>query len=160
MSVKSEYRGIIRKGVAAATAAGPLGAFAGPFDAGAVGGIWTTMLISIAKRSGHSIDGAFASKFVSTVGAGAVAYYGGCKAATWLFHLIPGAGTLAAMGVSSALNAIFTYKFGAAVSELFDKAEFELKDAAGMATSVLGLMCTFPSINEIKDLINIRNTVA
>ncbi len=159
MEVKSQYRGIIKKGVTTATAAGPLGAFAGPFDAGAIGAIWSTMLVSIAKQSGHNIDGAFVSKFITTVGAGALAYYGGCKAATWLFHLIPGAGTLAAMGVSSALNAIFTYKFGATVSNLFDKAEFDLVDATTAATTVLSMMCTFPNMNEIRDLLDIKNSV-
>ncbi len=118
------------------------------------------MLVSIANRSGHDIDGAFAAKFISTVGAGAIAYYGGCKAATWLFHLIPGAGTLTAMGISSALNALFTYKFGAAVSNQFDRADFDLNDAAVAAASILAVLCTFPTLDDIKGLIDLQGVWA
>ena len=159
MAVKTKYQGIIKKGVVAASAAGPIGAFVGPFDAGAIGGIWGTMLVSIANRSGHKIDGKFASKFIATVGAGAVAYYGGVKAATWLFHAIPGAGSLTAMGISTALNAIFTYKFGAAVSDLFDSSRIDPEDASKMATTVLAVMCTFPSMSEVRDLLDIKRSV-
>jgi len=155
MAIAKKYRVIVRNGVASATAAGPLGAVTGPFDAAAIGSIWTTMLVAIGDRSGHSIDGTFVTKFISTVGSGAVAYYGGCKAATWLFHLIPGAGTLAAMGVSSALNAVFIYKFGAATSKLLNKNSFDLTDAADAASSVLLSMCTFPSFGEVKDLLDL-----
>jgi hypothetical protein len=160
MAIKSRYRGIVQKGVVASMAAGPLGAVTGPFDATAVFAIWSTMLIAIARESGHKLDGTFVTKFLSTVGSAAIAYYGGCKAATWLFNLVPGAGTLVAIGASTAMNAVFTYKFGAAVSNLFDKDDFDLKDAFKAAKAVISLLCTFPTISEVEDLLDIKDAVA
>lgn len=139
-------------GLAAAAAAGPLGAITGPFDAAAIGGIWSTMLLAIADKSNHKLDEHFCAKFITTVGTGSLSYYGGCKAASYLFHLIPGAGTLLAMGISTTLNVLFTYKFGAAVTKLFDKETFDFKDAARAATTVLAHMCTRPTIREIQDI--------
>lgn len=155
MAIDTRFQEIVRKGVVAATAAGPLGAFAGPFDASAIGGIWSTMLVAIAKKSGHNVDGRFATKFIGLVGAGAAAYYGGCKAATWLFHFIPGAGTLAAMGISTLMNALFTYRFGVAVARQFANEEFNLSNAAEAATSVLAVLCTYPSVREFRELADI-----
>lgn len=48
-------------------------------------------------------------------------YYLGCKTATKLFHLIPGAGTIAAMGISSLQNMIFTYRFAITLTRIFNK---------------------------------------
>jgi len=115
------------------------------------------MLYAVAKKSGHELDNTYKTKFISTVGSGALAYYGGCKAATYLFHLIPGAGTIAAMGVSSAVNALFTYKFGVAITKLFDKPDLDLSDAATMATTVISLMCTIPNLGEIKEIVDLAN---
>lgn len=158
MAVNSNYRKIIRNGIIAAAAAGPLGAIPGAWDAGAIAGIWTTMFGAIAEKSGHDLNSKFVAKFISTVGGGFCAYYAGCKIATWMFHLIPGAGTLLACGVSSLMNIVYTYKFGAACAKLLDKKEFDLGDATNAATCVLSLLCTFPIPSEIKDIISIRNS--
>ena len=160
MPIKSSYRGIVRKGVYAATAAGPLGAFPGPFDAGALGGIWTTMLVAIAKKSGHELDGKFVTKFITTVGTSVAAYVAGSKMATYLFHLVPGAGTLAAMGISSYFNAMITYRFGASVSELFDKKDFDLGDAVNASELVIGMMCKSFTLGDIKGLLDIQRVAA
>lgn len=156
MAIPEKYKKIISSGVIASLAAGPLGAFSGPFDAGAIAGIWTTMFISIANKSGHMVDSAFAKKFISTIGTGFVGYYGGCKVATWIFHLIPGAGTLAAMGISTVMNGIFTLKFGSAVASLMNKNDFDVDDAAQAASTVLLSLCTVPTLGEWKELIYIK----
>lgn len=158
MAVNSKYRKIISRGITAAAAAGPLGAFPGAWDASAIAGIWTTMFVAIAEKSGHDLNSKFVAKFITTIGSGFGAYYAGCKIATWMFHLIPGAGTLLACGVSSLMNTIFTYKFGEACAKLLDKKEFDVGDAANAATCVLSLLCTLPVPSEIKDIMDIKRT--
>lgn len=156
MSIPEKYKPIISKGVLASLAAGPLGAFGG-IDTLAVGGIWTTMFVSIADKAGKDLDEEYVKKFITSAATGAVAYYAGCKAATWLFHLIPGGGTLLAMGASTIMNAIYTLKFGSGVAHSFEKGQLDFSDAAVAATSVLAALCTIPSMDEWKDLIQIHN---
>jgi uncharacterized protein (DUF697 family) len=159
MALERHYE-TIKTGVVAAGVAGPVGAIPGPLDALAIGGIWTIMLVSIAKKSGHQLSEAYVAKFVSIVSAGAVGYYGGCKVAGWLLNLIPGAGTLAAMGVSAVLNIIFTYKFGVTVADIFDRDEFNLNDAATAASAVLLLLCAVPTLHDIREIIRLIQTTA
>jgi hypothetical protein len=157
MSLDRKYHPIVQKAVVAATAAGPLGAFTGPFDMAAVGTIWTTMFLAMADKAAVKVDGEFAKKFVVTAGTGAAGYIGGCKLATMLFHLIPGAGTLTAMGVSSAINAIYTLKFAHGIGKLFEKREFGLVDAADAATVVLAVLCTMPRPAEFQEVFHMKN---
>lgn len=159
MAIQLKYRGIIQKGIATAAIAGPLGAVPGAWDAGAITAIWSTMFIAISKKSGHDLNNKFVAKFISTVGGGFCAYYAGCKIATWMFHLIPGAGTLLACGVSSLMNIVYTYKFGSICANLLDKKEFDIADATQAATCVLSLLCTLPLPNEIKDIIDIKKSI-
>ena len=156
MTIPNNYKSVVKKGVVASIAAGPLGAFAGPFDAGAIGTLWTTMFIAIADKAGHKLDADYIKKFIASSGTGAAAYYAGCKVATWVFHLIPGAGTLLAMGISSLMNSIFTLKFGSVIANSFEKDDFELDDAAVAAASVLSALCTLPTLSEWKELFEIR----
>ena len=157
MAIAYKYRSTVQAGVLAATALGPAGAFSGPADAAAIFSVWTTMFCSMVEESGHSMNRDFAVKLVSTVGTGVVGYYAGCKSATWLFHLIPGAGTLTAMGVSSAMNALFTYKFGTGVAKLLEQGELDLQDAAATATCLLALVCTMPTPEDIKGMLDLRS---
>jgi len=48
-----------------------------------------------------------AKKICTTALLGMGGYYAGCKTATKLFHLIPGAGMLLACGISSLANIVF-----------------------------------------------------
>ncbi|MBQ1257595.1 MAG: hypothetical protein IIX93_10020, partial [Clostridia bacterium] len=62
-----------------------------------------------------------AKKICSTAILGMGGYYLGCKTATRLFHMIPGAGTIAAMGMSALQNIIFTYRFAITLTRIFSK---------------------------------------
>lgn len=156
MAINEKYRIITRNALVAATAAGPLGAFTGPFDCAAVGTIWTTMVVAMAEKSGREFSTSFISKFIATLGVGVAAYYGGCKAATMLFHMIPGAGTIMAMGVSSFMNALFTYKVAEAVTGQLDNDDFNAHDAELAAGAIITIVCSLPTINEVKDMIGIH----
>jgi uncharacterized protein (DUF697 family) len=154
MAVKTEYREIVRRGTLSAGAVGVPGAVSFGLDVTAMTGIWTAMLIAIADKSAHRTDKVFAAKVVAGVLAGVGAYLTGSKIAVGLLNLIPGAGTLAAMGVNSGLNALFTYRFGHAMSSLFDKGTFDTSDAASATATVLTVIVGLPSLNEISDFVS------
>ena len=60
MALDRKYHSIVQTAVVAATAAGPLGAFVGPFDMAAVGTIWTTMFLAMADAAGVNVSPDFA----------------------------------------------------------------------------------------------------
>lgn len=77
----------------------------------------------------------------------------GCKTATKLFHLIPGAGTLAAMGLSSLQNIIFTYRFAITLSRIFKQGSVDYDTLADsikymFAGTVTGFVC-------VKDIVEL-----
>ena len=52
-------------------------------------------------------------------------YKNGSKVATMALHTFPGAGTLAALGINSGLNAFFTYRYLRSVAKVYDKYDDE-----------------------------------
>ena len=128
MAVKQKYRDIVKNATIAAGIIGAPGAFSFGLDATAMSATWVSMIVAIAKESGQEIDTIYATKLAAGVLAGVGAYVGGSKLATQAFHLIPGAGTLAVVGINSTFNALFTYKLGDAISNLFDKDGFDISD--------------------------------
>lgn len=105
--------------------AGPIGAFSTIADVAALGSIWGGLFYELASNRGLSIDKTQAIKICETILLGSSAYYMGCKAAIKLLHLIPGAGTLASMGISSFENIVFTYRFALATSQILEMDEFK-----------------------------------
>ncbi len=100
---------------------GPIGAFSTVADVASIGGWWGYLLVKYAKYYGMEMDKEAAKKICSTAILGMGGYYLGCKTATRLFHMIPGAGTIAAMGMSALQNIIFTYRFAVTLSRIFAK---------------------------------------
>src|SRR6266849_1760727 len=124
-----DYDDIIRKAIAAAAATGPLAMSPVPLtDTAAVAGIWTTMMIAIARRTGHALDVETAKKVVLAVIAQALAYWAGCKALTWLIAKFPGIGMVTGSGANSVLNVALTVWLGYAFIDLFEREDFELID--------------------------------
>lgn len=154
MAVKEMYRNIVKVATAAAGAVGVPGAFSFGLDVTALSAIWITMIISIADKSGHKVDKSFAGKLAAGLLAGVAAYIAGSKLAIGLLHLIPGAGTLAAIGVNSLLNALYTYKMGHALSNLFDKGGFDMSDVNWVAGNLMSVVLTVPTPSEIADVIS------
>lgn len=155
MAIKHKYRNIVGAGTKAAGAIGIPGAFSFGLDVTVMSSIWVTMLIAISKRSNHTMDLAFALKVTSGVLAGVAAYVGGSKLAMKLLHLIPGIGTLGAIGVNSSLNYLFTYKFGHAISNLFDRGEFDKSDVVAMVSSIMTLVAAIPTLDEARDMVSL-----
>ena len=153
MAVKQEYRQIVKTATITAGGIGVPGAFSFGVDVVALSGTWAVMILAIASKSGHEVDKPFAAKLTAGVAAGVGAYIVGSKVATQLLHLVPIAGTLAAIGINSSLNALYTYKVGSAVSVLFDKGGFEEADMADMMNGLLRVIATVPTRGEIADII-------
>lgn len=80
-------------------------------------------------------------------------YYLGCKTATKLFLLIPGAGTLTAMGLSSLQNAIFTYRFAVVLTQIFEAGRFD------SSTLVESIKCMFAGtgagLGSVRDIVKL-----
>ena len=152
MAISNKYRSTVRKATLAAGAIGVPGAFSFGADVAAMSTTWIAMIKSIANKSGHAIDNAYAVKLAGAVLAGVGAYVGGSKIAMKFLHLIPGAGTLAAIGVNSSLNALFTYKMGHALSKTFDQKGLDSSNATEMTCMLLSLVACLPTFHEFNDL--------
>ena len=144
-----QYHPIIKTAAAAAGALGVPGAFSFGLDIAGMSGIWITMTLAIASESRHEIDRAYATKLIAAVTAGVAGYVGGSKVATTLLHLIPGAGTAAAIGVNSALDFLYTWRLGCTLAKLFDKPDFVATDARRLALDIAHVIGPVPTIKEL-----------
>src|SRR5262245_32515795 len=140
MPVKEQYREVVGAASKAAGLVGIPGAFSFGLDVSVVGGIWAAMIVALGAKSNHKVDKVFAFKLATGVLAGVAAYVGGSKLAMKLLHMIPGAGSIAAMGVNGALNYMFTYRIGRTISNLFDKGTYDEADVTSLVATVLSLV--------------------
>lgn len=136
---------IVRNGVTAAAAAGPLGLL-GSVDTAAVAGIWTTMIMAINEKSARKIDNA--TDFVKSVAAGFCSYYIGCKAANMIVSLFPG-GIVLGIAASTATNVYFTYRIAEIVIEMLNNPRFEQEKPEHYVSFALKLLKRLPSAKEI-----------
>ena len=147
---------MMKVALVAALGVGPIGAIpgAGMADAAAVGGIWTTLFVSMTGKAGKSLSQSTVKSFVTAVVAGAGTYYIGCKLASWAFFLIPVFGQLGAVAISCLANALFTYRFGYAVQTMIDHNTIDSGNVGEMADIALKKICGFPSVGEMKEIIS------
>ena len=125
------------------------------FTAADVGGLattWGTCFYALATNRGLDIDKEVAIEIAKSTILGAGAYYVGCKTATKFFNLIPGAGTLVAMGVSSLTNIVFTYRFALSLSEALDLEKSQRKKWENISNRILS---TFVGNGAKKDVVDI-----
>ena len=119
MEIPENMREDVKFAILEAGAFGPIGAFSTAADVGAIATVWGYLLFKYTKQYGYKLEKDDAVKICTTALLGLGGYYAGCKMATKLFHIIPGAGTLLAMGISSLANVIFTYRFALALTRIF-----------------------------------------
>ena len=140
MAVPEKFRDIVGAGAAAAGALGVPGAFAFGADVPVLMGIWATGALMISKRAGFQTSEEQVKGLVTSSLGGLALYLTGAKLASKLFHLLPGPGTLAAIGVNSSLNALFTYRFLRSVAKVyddFDNEEINFQIAINTLTDLL-----------------------
>ena len=147
-----KYWPMMKVAIIAAAAAGPLGSLTGPADMLAVTGIWTTLLISMLNTAGQKISFDNAKMVASAVAAGAVSYYVGCKVASWAFYLIPFAGPAGAVGISTAANILFTYRFGFAVARMIDESLIDGQSKDAILEIAKPLFSKVPSMKEMREI--------
>jgi uncharacterized protein (DUF697 family) len=133
-SIPPKYRPAVATAIKAATAAGVPGAFSAGADVAGLAVIWGALTMAIADKSGHPIDRGFAANIAGSAIASVTSYCVGIKIAGKLFHIIPGAGTVAAIGISSSLNALFTLKFGQVLVKAFDKPTLDVPELTTTVT--------------------------
>lgn len=153
MEIPAALRSDVKLAIVETGLLGPIGAFSSVADVASITGWWGFLLVQYSKYYGIQLDLEAAKKVCSTALLGMGGYYLGCKTATKLFHLIPGAGTLAAMGISSLQNVIFTYRFAVTLTRIFREgtASFDT-----LSNSIIGMFAGtgagFLSVKNIWDL--------
>lgn len=150
------HRNAARAALIASAGLGPMGAFSAGEDILAVGGIWSLCLMKIAAEEGCSLDKDTALGICKSVALGVSGYWAGCKLATKIFFMIPGAGVFAAMGASSIANVIFTYRFVLTLCKIFERngggRSLNFSNIAEQAKTMFGGNGLW---NETKDIISI-----
>jgi uncharacterized protein (DUF697 family) len=147
-----KYGGIINKATLAAGGVGVPGALSFGLDVTAMAGIWGTMIIAIADKSGREIDKTWAAKVASGVATGIAAYIGGSKLAVGILGWIPVVGWLPAMAVNSSLNAWFTHNLGRAMVDMFEREDFQLTDVSNAVSIILTSMGGDKIKGQVKDM--------
>lgn len=134
-AIAGEYEEIIKKAVLAALASGVI-----PFsDAIIMTGIWGTMIVSLAVKSGHPMSMERAVKLAGAVLTGVATFNVGTKLFTTALHMFPGAGTIMAIGVDSFINALQTYRLGKTFAGQLDRTTISLLDGASLVGHILNL---------------------
>jgi uncharacterized protein (DUF697 family) len=148
-SVKKHERVIYTAAITAA-AAGVPGAFVPALDIGAISGAWGTMLIMIADKSGRELDYNTAMKLATAILGGAAAYLGGSKVFTMALNLIPGFGTVTAVGINSLLNFLYTVRLGSFIARQMEKTDFDTNDIAHLVPELTAIVFAVPTFGELR----------
>ena len=152
--IPKKHHETTRVALIAAAGLGPLGAFTTVADVAAIAGVWTGCLVSIAYDEGIKLDKDAALKICKSSLLGMGGYYAGCKTATKFFHLIPGAGTLTAMGVSALANILFTYRFVLTLCSIF-RNKGKNFDADTLVENIVGMFHGNGILNDAKEIVRI-----
>ncbi len=161
MSVEKKikkHEGAIYTAAYAAAAAGIPGAFVPSLDIAAISTAWVGMMLAIANNSNRKLNHSTALKFATGILAGAAGYIGGSKLFTWALNLIPGLGIVAAVGINSLLNFLYTFRLGRFIALQMEKSEFDTSDWASMIPEVSAIVFAMPSITELSEAMSDWNS--
>lgn len=140
----------VKLAITEAGALGTIGAFSTALDVANIAVWWGYLLVEYSRYYGVKVDKATAKKICSTALLGMGGYYLGCATATKLFHLIPGAGTLTAMGISALQNIIFTYRFAMTLTRIFRRRTVDINT---LADSIIQMYAgTFSGFRSLIDI--------
>lgn len=147
----ADFDGIIQAAVVAAAATGPLVVLPVPgADALPMAGIATTMMIAIARQTGHAVDATTGKKVVLAVIAQAGSYWVNVKAFNWLVAKFPGIGWVAGSAANSLLNGAFMVWLGYAFIDLFKRDHVEVIDLASHLEFLQDAMKPNPGLRKLK----------
>lgn len=156
MPVEGKYKDIVSEAMLSAAALGLPGVFFPALDMGGMVLIWTTMIGSIASKSGHDVSTNMIAKLVAAAVAGVSAYLLGSKILTWvavpLILTFPTVGIPAVVGINGFLNGLFTYRLGLTVSQQMSKPGFTKDDFLALTIAVVPGLIHTPSVSEIEEV--------
>lgn len=135
----------------AAAAAGVPGTFVPVLDVAAVGTAWAGMMVAIANNAKRKMDRDTALKLAMAILSGAAAYLAGTKLITFLLHFIPGAGSIAALGINCLLNFLYTFRLGRLMALQMEKPDFDTGDFASIIPEITTMVFAMPSVAEIRE---------
>jgi uncharacterized protein (DUF697 family) len=133
-----QYDDILTVAILAAAASGPSIIIPGA-DVGAVAGIWTTMVMSIAEKNGVTLEKKATGKIMLTILTGLGAYVGSVKVFLAIVSKIPGIGMLGASAANSIANIVLTIWLAFTMIDLFDR-ERGVKNLEGYTEFILGAL--------------------
>ena len=143
--------------LACAAAAVP-GAFMPGIDLAAVGGLWTSMMITIAKDHNVTFDES-PEAFIGSIAAGIGAYWTGSKIITKglsiaIGFLTAGIGyAVAAVASNVALNAYFSWSLGRKMDDIF-AAHGGTRAGREIAVLIVKAVCHIPKWGELSEFID------
>lgn len=149
--ILNKYKYNTKVALLASAGCGPLGAFSSVADVAAIATCWGGLMYSMAKDSNFSLDKDAAIDICKSALLGMGGYYIGCKTATKVFLLIPGAGIIAGMGISSVANIIFTYRFALTLSNILESKRGSL-DLENLAESIKAMYGGNGMIEDAKEI--------
>jgi uncharacterized protein (DUF697 family) len=121
-------------------------------DTPGIAAIWIAGVREIANEAGHRTTDKTSMGLV-TAGVGGVAMFmAGVRLASWLLPLV---GPFASMGINSALNGLFTYRFLRSVGwvyDAFDTEEVIQQNLANGAQILAGLLGIFTIPGDVSDM--------
>lgn len=82
-------------------------------------------------------------------------YYVGCKTATKIFLMIPGAGIFMAMGISSVTNILFTYRFALTICSMFGKKVVNNLELGELAENIKSMYAGNGIASDVRDIVSI-----
>lgn len=153
MSVPTRFRKIVGGGTAAAGAIGVPGAFSFGADVPILLSIWGVGGVMIADAAGHHASASQMKALATSAISGGAAFVAGSKLAGKLFHLLPGPGTMAAIGVNSSLDAFFTYRFLRSVAKVYDQCDSEEMVWQNLQNGI-ALVSVFSIISDVSDMMD------
>lgn len=148
-----KYQSIISQHSIAAAGAAGAGAILPLADTIVVSGIWITMIVRIAERAGHTVDEAVVQKFVISLLQGAGSYIVG-SALLRVLLMMTGVGIIGASVINALLNFLYTARLGVFIAEQFDEPGFEMIHALSTVDSVIKIVFSIPTVDELKFAFN------
>ncbi|GHO77939.1 hypothetical protein KSD_57100 [Ktedonobacter sp. SOSP1-85] len=150
-----DYDTILRTAAAAASAAGPLAISPIPgADTLVIAGVWSTMMIAVARKAGQGVfNGEVSKKVALSVIAGAGAYWTGSKLFTWILAKIPVVGWVTGSGINAGLNGIFTLWMGYALIDLFEGPNLKIEDMATIIKQLTDAMKPHVGSSKVKRVV-------
>jgi uncharacterized protein (DUF697 family) len=156
-TIPEQYRNTLRNAMQATLILGPAGDLAPVISTSGMIGVWTSMIVGIADKSGHKMSTETAMKLAGSIIASVVAYRLASSAIRAVVRVLPGLGKPTSVAVSVALNTYFTYRLGRAMIKQFESPSFDMDSVLDLSTELAQMLVKTPSSEEFKD---IRNLIA